>query len=137
MRTDDKGSSMDYKIVIHPRSEKENALYPQVIAMQLARASMELLKWSEREGLIQAQVMVGGERGYSVADIRRLAHIRSLQEDLGLDLDAVAIVFRMRERMFDLFRELEEMERAMMAREYQLLAEIQHLRRRLADEADW
>ncbi len=128
---------MDYKIVIHPHSEKEDALYPQVIAMQLARASIELLKWCERERLIQAQVMVGGERGYSVEDIRRLAHIRSLQEDLGLNLDAVAIVFRMRERMFELFRELEEMERAMMAREYQLLAEIQRLRRRLAEEADW
>jgi hypothetical protein len=60
-----------------------------------------------------------------------------LKEDLGLDLDAVAIVLRMRERMFELFRELEEMERAMVAREYQLLTEIQRLRRRIAEETDW
>jgi DNA-binding transcriptional MerR regulator len=133
----DKGRTMDYKIVLHPHSEKEGALYPQVIAAQLARASLELIKWCQREGLVQAQVMVGGERGYSAADIRRLANIRSLKEDLGLDLDAVAIVLRMRERMFELFRELEEMERAMVAREYQLLTEIQRLRRRIAEETDW
>ncbi|MGD2155448.1 MAG: hypothetical protein PVG14_02615 [Anaerolineales bacterium] len=128
---------MDDKIVIHSRSKEKDVLYPQVIAAQLARASFELLKWCEREGLIQAQVMVGGERGYNAGNIRRLARISSLREDLGLDFDAIEIVYRMQQQMFELFQELEEMERIMMAREHQLLTEIQRLRRRLAEEADW
>jgi len=125
------------KIVIHPRSTRSRVLYPRAVAAQLARASLELLKWCEREELLRAQVMVGGERGYGAEDIRRLARIRSLREDLGLERDAVLIVLRMREQMIDLLQELNDLEELLMRREEELIREIQRLRRRVSEEARW
>jgi DNA-binding transcriptional MerR regulator len=96
-----------------------------------------LLNWCEQERLLRAQVMVGGERGYDAEDIRRLARIRSLRKDLGLEREAVLIVLHMREQMIDLLQEINDLEKLMMSREEDLIREIQRLRRRLAEEARW
>jgi len=81
--------------------------------------------------------MVGGGLGYSAADIRRLARIRRLREDLGLNFPAVEVVLHLRRRIIELLLELDELERQMIQREQVLLEEIQRLRRQLATEARW
>jgi DNA-binding transcriptional MerR regulator len=81
--------------------------------------------------------MVGGGEGYSPADIRQLLRIRRLQEDLGLDLPAVEVVLHMRRQMLDLLAQLDDVERRKRQRERELLAEIQRLRRYLAEGSEW
>lgn len=119
------------------RSRRDEPIYTRSVAAELARISEEFLRACEQERLIRTRVMTGGGQGYSAADVRRLARIRRLREDLELDLPAVEVVLHMRRRVLDLLQEMDEMERYMRQREQELLAEIQQLRRHLAEEADW
>lgn len=126
---------MTYKLII--RSRHEEPIYTRQVAAQLAQVSIELLCFCEEENLIQAQVMAGGGQGYSVADIRHLARIRRLHEDLELDLPAVEVTLSLRQRVLDLLAQLDEMERRHARREQELMDEIRQLRRRLAEKAEW
>ena len=119
------------------RADDDEPLYSASVAAQLARVSLELLRQCEEESLIRPRAMAGGGLGYSAADIRRLIRIRRLQDDLELDLPAVEVVLHMRRQVLDLMAELDELERQMWRRERLLLAEMQRLRRRVADEAEW
>ena len=126
---------MTYKLII--RSRHEEPIYTRQVAAQLAQVSIEFLCFCEEENLIQAQVIAGGGQGYSVADIRHLARIRRLHEDLELDLPAVEVTLRLRQRVLDLLAQLDEMERRHARREQELMDEIRQLRRRLAEKAEW
>lgn len=117
-------------------TDRGERLYSRAQAMEIARISGEVLRWCERERVVQLRA-IRGETGYSAGDIRRMARVQRLHEDLGLDLPAVEVVLHMRRRVLDLLAELEEIERGMISREAQLLSEIHHLRRQIAEDVDW
>lgn len=120
------------------RSEDESErIYSPAVAAQLARITLDFLKECERADLIRAGRMPGGGRGYTTADVRNLARIRRLRQDLGLDLAAVEVVLHMRRRIVEMLRELEAIERDMLRRERELQQEIRQLRRRLAEDVEW
>jgi DNA-binding transcriptional MerR regulator len=118
-------------------ASEEEPRYTRRVAARLARISLEFLDQCESENLIQLQMMRGGGRALSVRDVRRLERIRRLQDDLELELPAIEIVLRMRRRMIELLRQLDEMERLMVSREEELLNEIRTLQRRIAEEYAW
>ena len=122
------GKNMDHA---NNPDERREALFTRTIAAQLARISLDFLSRLEAEELVRPRGRLQEEECYSAEDISQLARIRRLHEDLGLDLDAVDIVLRMRRQIMDLLRRMEEMERQLAKRERDLLAEIQDLRRRL------
>jgi DNA-binding transcriptional MerR regulator len=126
---------MTYKLIV--RSRDEEPAYTRPMAAHLAQVSIEFLYLCEEEDLIRAQVMPGGGRAYSLVDIRHLARIRRLREDLGLDLPAVEVVINLRLRVLDLMAQMDEVERRAAQREQELIDEIRLLRRRLAQEAEW
>ena len=119
----------------HPLDD--DMLYERETARKLARISANLLRQCEVEQLVQPHVRSGGRTGYSAADIRELARIRRLRDDLGLPLDAIEVVLHMRRQLLDLQAELARMERQMAWREQELLVEMAALRRRLAEDAGW
>jgi MerR family transcriptional regulator, heat shock protein HspR len=119
------------------RSGQQEVLYPRSTAARLARVSIHLVRYCEKEKILQAHPMEGGEQGYTAAEVRRLARIRRLRDDLGLDMAAVEVVLNLRRRVVDLLDEVDELERRMAQREQDLLKEIQELRRNLAQDADW
>jgi DNA-binding transcriptional MerR regulator len=102
----------------------------------VARISLDFLRLCEEENLLQAKIMAGGQ-GYTPADIRQMARIRRLREDLELDLPAVEVALHLRRQVVELLAQIDEMERQMSKREQELLNEIQQLRRRLASEGEW
>ena len=118
-------------------SEYEKPLFTRSVAARLARISVEFLTQCEQERLIEPQIMRGGNRGLRRRDIHHLARIRRLQEDLELDMPAVEVVLRLRQRVIELLRMLDEMERVMANREEELIAEIRALQRRMAEEIPW
>lgn len=118
-------------------TSEEEPLYTDRVAAKLARISLDLLRWCERDGLIRPRTMPGGGRGYTEADIHQLARIRRLREHLGLDPEAVDVVLHLRRQVIDLLTQLDELERQMLQREQELLNEIQQLRRQLAVDAGW
>lgn len=126
---------MTYKLIVRPKDDQP--YFPRLTAAQAAQISLELMSRVEKEYLVQAKPAYGGIQGYSLADIDELARIRRLREDLELDLQSVEIILRMRQHTLDLLTQLNEMEQHMHRREQQLKEELQQLRHRLAEEADY
>jgi len=103
---------------------------------KFARVTTEFIQECERENLIQA-TMMHGTVGYGHNTVRRLIRIRHLHRDLGLDLTAIDCILRMRRKIGNMQKQMHDMERRMLAREQELMTEIQRLRKRLAQECNW
>lgn len=119
------------------RYEDDEPIFTRSVAVKLAHISIEFLQECEQAELIISRRMLGGSAGFSRADIRRLARVRRLCEDLGLDMEMVEIVLHLRQQVVDLLRQMDDMEGTMLQREQQLLGEIQELRRRVSEETNW
>jgi MerR family transcriptional regulator/heat shock protein HspR len=121
-----------YAITRH-REESEPVYTPDVAAT-LAGISRQALEIYRREGLVEPKVRIDGSLGYSISDIRRLARIRRLREEMGLELAAIDVVLHLRSQIVELKRQINEMKRTMERRERELMSEIHRLRRLLADD---
>jgi MerR family transcriptional regulator, heat shock protein HspR len=111
-------------------TRKVPLIFTRTVAAQLARVSLEFLDRLEAEDLVQPRELEGGEQGYTPDDIGRLCRIRRLHETLGLDLAAVEVVLRLRERVAVLLAQMDELESRFGRREQELLQELNDLRRR-------
>ena len=109
---------------------KAPLIFTRTVAAQLARVSLEFLEVLEAEALVQPRELEGGEQGYTPEDIGRLCRIRRLHETLGLELAAVEVILRLRERVAVLLAQMDEMEARFDRREQELLRELNDLRRR-------
>ncbi len=111
-------------------AKKVPIIFTRTVAAQLARVSLDFLDRLEAEELLQPLELEGGDRGYTPEDIGRLCRIRRLHDTLGLDLAAVEVILRLRERVSFLLTQMEEMEGRYARREQELLRELDDLRRR-------
>jgi DNA-binding transcriptional MerR regulator len=114
----------------------QQKIYSLAEIAKFARVTTEFIQACERENLIQVTV-VRGTIGYNQDTVRRLIRIRHLHRDLGLDLTAIDCILRMRRRIGHLQKQMHDMERKMVAREQELIAEIQRLRKQLSLDSDW
>ena len=117
------------------RSQDEDRLFSRNVTARLARVPLDFLERCEQEALVRPGRMPGGGIGYTLHDIHELIRIRRLQQDLGLDLDAIAVVLHMRRRMVEMLREMNALEARMWEREQRLRSELHRLRRQLSAEA--
>ena len=118
------------------RSDIRQKIYSLNEIAKYARVTTEFIRECERENLIQVTLM-HGTIGYGHDTVRRLIRIRHLHRDLGLDLTAIDCILRMRRKIGNLQKQMNDMERRMIEREQELTAEIQRLRKQLAQESDW
>ena len=95
--------------------------YTRIVTAQLAQISVEFLTRCEDEQLVQTRVIRGGAQGYSASDVRRIARIARLHEDLGIDFNSLEVVLNMREQIIELQRQIEILEQEKARREDQLL----------------
>lgn len=101
------------------------------IVTHLARVSEEFLSRCEQEELIKARIMPHGVKGLCFTEVRKLKLIRYLHEDLGLDLGAVDLILRYRERIKVMKRQIGEMEQRLRQKELEHQAEVLDLCRHL------
>lgn len=88
--------------------EQEPATYDVVEAARLAGVHEQTLRHYERLGLVTPARKGPSPRSprlYAEEDIARVAHIRRLVEDLGVNLAGVETILNMRDRMEQLRRE--------------------------------
>ena len=111
-------------------TRKVPIIFTRTVAAQLARVPLEFLDRLEAEDMVQPRELTAGEWGYTPEDITRLARIRRLHETLGLELAAVDVVLRLRERVTFLLAQMEEMESRFARREQELMQELEDWRRR-------
>ena len=101
-------------------------------AAKLARVSEDFIYRCDREGLVEARVMLHGKKGLCFADVCKLKMLRHLHDDMGLDLEAVNLVLRYRNRIRAMQRRLDEVQQRLRQKEQEHHIEILALRRRLA-----
>jgi len=107
------------------------------IAARLAGVSPMLVRQLQERGWIQPKVMPGGGLGYSLRDVRLLIRVREWRETLGLDLAGIEVALHLRQQILELQQELAQVEAEMAQRIAALNAEIQRLRRLLAEDGQW
>lgn len=119
-----------YPIAIYFDHQEVHFEYSAV--SRLAKVSEEFIHQCECEELILSCNMLHGKKGLCFADVYKLKLIRHLYEDMGLDLEAVDLVLRYRNRIQTIQCRLDEMEQRMRQKEQEHLNETLALRQRLA-----
>ena len=80
------------------------------IAARMVGVPTYTLRYYERVGIVEPTRSQGNIRLYSDRDISRLRRVRTLLEDLGVNLAGVEVVLRMSQRIIDLQRHIDEVE---------------------------
>ena len=71
----------------------------------------QTLRYYERAGLVEPSRSKGRVRLYSNQDIERLRQVRTLMNELGINIAGVEVILRLNERIETLEVQLSEMER--------------------------
>ena len=79
------------------------------IAARMVRVPTYTLRYYEKIGIIEPSRSRGNIRLYSHEDIIFIRRVKSLMEDLGINLAGVEIILRMTRRITELQQQLEEL----------------------------
>ena len=80
------------------------------IAARIVGVETHTLRYYERIGLVEPYRSKGNIRYYSESDVERLRQIKTLMDDLGINLAGVEVVMRMAEKMKEMQSRIQEME---------------------------
>jgi MerR family transcriptional regulator/heat shock protein HspR len=80
------------------------------IAARMLGVQNHTLRYYERIGIIRPYRSPGNIRLYSERDIAQLRRVKTLMDDLGVNLAGIEIILRMTMRITELQRQIEEME---------------------------
>lgn len=98
-----------------PRSGDERAgktskpLYMIGVVAEMLNVHPQTLRFYEKKGLLTPSRTVGRTRMYSEEDVEELARLIRLTRDLGVNLAGVEIVLKMRRRMMDMQKQIEDL----------------------------
>jgi MerR family transcriptional regulator/heat shock protein HspR len=88
--------------------EGSEPCYVISVAAKMVGVPTYTLRYYERVGIIEPTRSPGNIRLYSDEDVALLRRVRTLMEDLGVNLAGVSIILRMSQRIVELQRRLEE-----------------------------
>jgi len=80
------------------------------VAARMVGVRTYTLRYYERIGIIEPSRSQGNIRLYSESDIAQLRRVKTLMDDLGVNLAGVEVILRMAQRMSELQHEMEELE---------------------------
>ncbi|HUU62846.1 MAG TPA: MerR family transcriptional regulator [Dehalococcoidia bacterium] len=90
--------------------ESEPCYVISVVARMLG-VHAQTLRYYEKAGIIEPSRSRGRVRLYSNRDIDKLRHIRTLMDDLGVNIAGVEVILRLTGRIEAMEKEMEEIER--------------------------
>lgn len=93
-----------------PGGEDDEPRYVISVAAQMVGVHAQTLRYYERIGLVSPRRSRGNIRKYSGLDVQRARWIRSLIDDLGINLAGVEVIMRLRAQMDELERTVEELQ---------------------------
>src|SRR3990172_6554905 len=96
----------------HEREKREHAepCYAISVAAKMVGVHAQTLRYYERAGLIEPSRSQGNIRLYSQRDIELLRRIKSLMNDLGVNLAGVEVLLNMLKRMESMEQELQHLQ---------------------------
>jgi len=80
------------------------------IAARMLGIQTHTLRYYEKIGIIEPPRSKGNIRFYSERDIARLRQVKTLMDDLGVNLAGVEVILRMAQRITELQHHTEELE---------------------------
>ena len=80
------------------------------IAARIVGVKTHTLRYYERIGIIEPSRSQGNIRLYSERDIARLRRVKTLMDDLGVNLAGVEVILRMAQHMAELQRQVETLD---------------------------
>ena len=84
-------------------------LYMIGVVSDMLKLHPQTLRFYERKGLIQPSRTVGRTRMYSVEDVEEISRVVRLTRDLGVNLAGVEIILKMRRRMLEMQKQIEDL----------------------------
>ncbi len=91
-------------------SENEEPRYVISVAARILRIRSYTLRYYEKIGIIEPHRSRGNIRLYSDRDIVQLRQMKTLMEDLGINLAGAEVILRMAQRMTELQQHVEGLE---------------------------
>ena len=93
------------------RSGKKEHRYRIGAVARMVGVHSQTLRYYERVGLVEPMRSAGNVRSYSEEDVALLRRIKTLMNDLGVNLAGAEVILRLTERMAEMGRAMEETER--------------------------
>ncbi|MBM3133560.1 MAG: MerR family transcriptional regulator [Chloroflexi bacterium] len=90
-------------------SRESEPCYVIRIAAQMVGVHAQTLRYYERAGIVEPSRSRGNQRLYSDRDIARLRQIKTLVDDLGINLAGVEVILRLTEKIATMEDEIEEL----------------------------
>ena len=90
--------------------DESEPCYVISVVARILGVHAQTLRYYEKVGLIEPSRSRGRVRLYSNRDIERLRQVRTLMDDLGVNLAGVEVILRLSERIAAMERKLEEQE---------------------------
>ena len=95
------------------KSRDAEACFVISIAARMVGVHSQTLRYYERAGMIEPLRTSGNQRLYSEKDVARLRQIKTLVDDLGVNLAGVEIILRLTERMVEMEKQMQEMQNSL------------------------
>ena len=92
------------------RSRDHEPCYVISVAARMVGVHAQTLRYYERAGIIEPSRSQGNQRLYSDKDIERLRQIKTLVDDLGINLAGVEIILRLTQRITDMDNQMKSLE---------------------------
>jgi MerR family transcriptional regulator/heat shock protein HspR len=84
--------------------EDSEPCYVISVAAKILGVHAQTLRYYERAGMVEPSRSRGNRRLYSMEDIEKLRRIKTMIDDLGVNLAGVEVIMRMSERMYEMER---------------------------------
>ena len=86
---------------------KDEPCFVISVAARIVGVHAQTLRYYERVGLIWPSRTMGRQRLYSMADIERLRRVKSLTEDMGVNLAGAEVALRLMSRIESLEQDVQ------------------------------
>ena len=90
--------------------DEKEPRYVISIAARMVGVRTHTLRYYERVGIVEPSRSGGNIRLYSESDIAQLRRVKTLMDDLGVNLAGVEVIMRMMQRMLELQVHVQELE---------------------------
>jgi MerR family transcriptional regulator/heat shock protein HspR len=90
-------------------TDRGKPLYMIGVVAEMMRVHPQTLRFYEKKGLVRPSRTEGQTRMYSAEDVEDIARLLRLTRDLGVNLAGVEIILKMRRRMLDMQKQIEDL----------------------------
>jgi MerR family transcriptional regulator/heat shock protein HspR len=90
-------------------TDRSKPLYMIGVVAEMLKVHPQTLRFYEKKGLVRPGRTEGQTRRYSEEDLEEIARLLRLTRDLGVNLAGVEIILKMRRRMSDMQRQIEDL----------------------------